>query len=70
MRIYTLCDICINGKVDGVIVAYETTREELQAIVDSVKTECAGFWTIDDILENLPKDCTYHECDSNSSVWY
>lgn len=71
MNIILLKDI-EDGNVDAIIKTKTTTAEEIQNIIDKVKSEVED-WTDEDIFNALPEDCkakrvpTY---DNEVSVWY
>lgn len=63
MYVYTLTD----KKETVVVVAYETTKEELMDIADEVKRVNADN-ILDVVCDKLPKDCTVFKEPFNITV--
>ena len=57
--VYLLHDV-IDDRVDGVIISNGTETDEIDKIIGRVKEAKSGEWTIDDIKEALPNDCTLY----------
>lgn len=58
---------------DAVIITKTTTADEIQDIIDTVKTELEGEWQFDDIADRLPDDCEIHTVwaiDELATVYY
>lgn len=72
MKIYRLLDID-SGDLDAIIVATETTKEEIKQIIDEVKADVDNDeCEINRIKAKLPKDCTMYETwkDKENVLYY
>ena len=47
----------VSDDMDAIVTSETTTREEIQIIIDTVKSELEDEWQTEDIIERLPKDC-------------
>ena len=57
------------NSTDGVIIAEETTAEEIQEVIEKVKEEIE-LYSWEDIEEALPKDCKLYWANEDQAVYY
>lgn len=67
MQVVFLQDM-LEASIDAVIIATTSGKEDIQkAINEAKRIEC---YTMDDIVQALPKDCRVYDKWSNEIVYY
>ena len=68
-NVYFLKDMQ-EGSVDAIIIATESTAEEVQEIINNMK-EKNDYYSWDDLVECLPADCEiYDRWGNNGEIYY
>jgi hypothetical protein len=68
MKLFGLRDYNDNEPY-GVIISKSTTGLEVQGIIDEIKTEVEDY-SVEDVRNRLPNDCTYIPLDVDEIVYF